>query len=304
MELYRLGGAHRGLPVPGSRPCRSPHLTAATSPSAAPAPAPFWRARIVPRSSTPGVSTSTLTGTVTGIAGETLTGTGTLTGTSSFGQTLSYTGTVTIDPSGVMTFTYGGANGTATYTSQARLVSATGTNTFTPGTYFTQTINGAMSNTSSSPYYTQSTATVWGGAAHDQRAPGPVLCRSYNGQTPNLRLGLLVPGPAIRLDFGGTMAGVLNPTTLQGAATIIPTPFDGDQPFVSVLPTPPSPYLFGHGANDTLPIVTTVGVNSTTGVVSGTAYATDYQDGKYASGFYTLTQTPQATPVTPGHRQL
>ena len=66
-----------------------------------------------------------------------------------------------------------------------------------------------------------------------------------------------------------------------------------------MLPTPPSPYLFGSGANDTLPIVTTVSIDPTTGVLSGTVHTTDYQDGKYASGVYTLTQTPQTTPVTP-----
>ena len=66
-----------------------------------------------------------------------------------------------------------------------------------------------------------------------------------------------------------------------------------------MLSTPPSPYLFGRGANDTLPIVTTVSIDPATGVLSGTVHTNDYQDGRYASGVYTLTQTPQTTPVAP-----
>ena len=256
---------------------------------------------LYPAAST-GVSTSTLTGTVTGVAGGTLTGTGTMTGTSSFGQTTSFTGVITIDSSGVLTFTYGGVNGTSTISSQARLASATGTTTYTPGNYFTQTLYGAMANTSSSsttpPYSVQSTTTPsgWAGATTNT---GP-LAQYYaitlaGSQTSPWGFSYLGQNYD---SLAGTMQGVVNPTTQQGAATI--TSFNQDSPFVSSLATPPSPYLFGAGANAALPIVTTINsIDPTTGVISGTVHTTDYQDGKYASGVYALTQTPQATPVAP-----
>ena len=51
---------------------------------------------------------------------------------------------------------------------RSRLASATGTTTYTPGTYFTQTLNGAMSNTASGgttpAYGVQTTTTPAGGA--------------------------------------------------------------------------------------------------------------------------------------------
>ncbi len=246
----------------------------------------------------PGVSTSTLTGTVTGVLGGTLTGDATMTGTSSFGQTISFTGKVSIDPSGVLTFTYGGANGTATITSQARLASATGTTTYTPGTLFTQTLSGAIAHTSTSPYSVQNTTTLWGGTT---TTTGTEILAPYyataltGGQTSGWDYNYL----GRRYDtLAGTIQGVVNPTTLQGAASIIPA--DQDPGFVSSLPTPPSPYLFGAGANQTLPIVTTIGPAS--GGLTGTVHTTDYQDGKYASGVYTLTQTSApVTPITGGY---
>jgi hypothetical protein len=240
-----------------------------------------------------GVSTSTLTGTVTGVLGGTLTGTATMTGTSSFGQTISFTGIVSIDPSGVLTFTYGGANGTATITSQARLASATGTTTYTPGTLFTQTLSGALSHTSTSPYSVQNTTTLWGAATTTEETNYAVALTG--GQTSGWDYNYL----GRRYDtMAGTIQGVVNSTTLQGAASIIPA--DQDPGFVSSLPIPPSPYLFGAGANHTLPIVTTI--EPTSGGLTGTVHTTDYQDGKYSSGVYTLTQTSApVTPITGGY---
>lgn len=129
------------------------------------------------------VSTSTLTGTVTGVPGSTLTGVGVLTGTSSFGQTTNYTGIVTIDPSGVLTVTYD--NGTIS--SRARLASASGSTTATPGSYFTQTLSGAMSNTASdgtTPAYGVQTATTpagWAGATTTSGLSFPYYAVSLTG---------------------------------------------------------------------------------------------------------------------------
>jgi hypothetical protein len=244
-------------------------------------------------SASTGVTTATLTGTVTGVVGGTLTGTATLTGTSSFGQTLSFTGTVTIDPSGVLTFTYGGANGTATNTSQTRLASATGSTTYTPGAYFTQSLTGAMSNTSSSPYNIQTAATVWGGTATTGGSLASYYAVSVTGTTsPTWNFNYL---PQVYDALEGTIQGVVSGQ--QGAATI--TPNYPDRPFASFLATPPSPYLFGVEGGNILPIVTTVNIDPNTGVLTGTAHYTDFLDGKYASQVYTMTQTPQATPVTP-----
>jgi hypothetical protein len=175
------------------------------------------------------------------------------------------------------------------------LASAIGTTTYTPGTYFTQSLNGLMSNTASAPYTTQSTSTTLAGATTTSGPLAPYYALTLTGgQTSPWAYWYL--GQNYN-SIESTFAGVLNPTTLQGAATIIPT--YNDSSFVSLLATPPSPYLFGRGANDTLPIVSTVSIDPSTGVVSGTIHTTDYQDGKYASGVYTLTQTPQASPVAP-----
>jgi hypothetical protein len=283
-------GVRTGVSVPGTLPLPDSYTGYFTSSGTG--DRTVLQGSFFPASST-GVSASTLTGTVTGVPGATLTGTGTLTGTSSFGQTTSYSGPVTIDASGVLTFTYD--NGTIS--SQARLSSASGTSTSTPGTYFTQTLSGGMSNSASNPYNTQSTTTVWAGAT---TASGNTPLAHYYAAT---LTGTQTSPWSFSYrsqsydSLGSTVQGVVNHTTLQGAASIIPN--NPDTPFVSWLATPPSPYLFGSGANDTLPIVTTVSINPNTGVVSGQVYTNDYQDGKYASGVYTLTQTPVTTPVTP-----
>ena len=73
-----------------------------------------------------------------------------------------------------MTFTYD--NGTNS--SQARLASATGTTTYTPGAYFTQALSGAMSNTASggtTPAYGVQTTTTPAGWAGATTTSGPLL---------------------------------------------------------------------------------------------------------------------------------
>jgi len=121
-------------------------------------------APFVPGRTSTGASVATLNATVTGVLGSTLTGTGTMTGTGSFGETISYTGSVVIDAEGRMTFTY--ANGVNS--SAARLISASGTNTYTPGDYFTQDLYGIMVNSAgpatTPPYGVQSTISLGAGA--------------------------------------------------------------------------------------------------------------------------------------------
>ena len=108
-----------------------------------------------------GSSSGTLTGTVTGVLGSNLEGTATYSGISSFGQTINYSGTVVMEPSGRMTFTY--ADGTIS--SSYRSASASGTVTYVPGTYFSQTLNGAMVTASASPYNNASVSTLWAGGS-------------------------------------------------------------------------------------------------------------------------------------------
>ncbi len=256
--------------------------------------------------SSTGVSSTTLAGTVTGVLGSTLTGTATLTGTSSFGQTDSFTGTVSINPSGQMTFTYiNNNNNNSTISSMARWLSASGTTTYTPGTLFTQTLNGGMAQDSTTPYSVQGATTspgAWEAGATTISGP---LARYYalaltGTATSSWPYTYLNQGNG---SLAGTMAGVVSPTSsggLQGAATI--TPSDRDAPFATLLTSPPSPYLFGKGANDTTPVVTSLSMNTIPGpeygTLTGEVNATDYQSGKYAQQNYSMTQTPQASPVT------
>ncbi|MHB9072849.1 MAG: FecR domain-containing protein [Desulfobaccales bacterium] len=247
-----------------------------------------------------GVSSSTLTGTVTGVLGSTLTGTATMTGISSFGQTTNFTGTVTISPEGVLTFTYGGDYGTATVSSTARLASATGTTTYTPGTYFTQTLSGLMTHTSSpeNHYNTQETYTNWGGASGSGPSSAYYDVVVTGGNTTNALNYSYLPE---RSDTpAGVIQGVVSRAAdgcLQGAATVTPT--DQYTPFVSSLVTPPSPFLFGKGANETTPMVSTIYIDPADGKVTGTVQGTDYQNGSYTSQAYNITLTPQTAPVTP-----
>lgn len=220
-------------------------------------------------------------------------GTATLTGTSSFGQTDSFTGTVSINPSGQMTFTYN--NGAISST--ARLLSASGITTYTPGTYFNQSLSGGMAQWSNAsivghpPYSVQYAATspgVWDAgattingfmASYYAFALDGTATSSWPYTYLNQRNGSLA----------GTMAGVLSPTSsggLQGAATI--TPSDQDAPFVTLLTSPPSPYLFGKGANDNTPIVSSVNIDPATGLLTGEVNTTDYQSGRYAQQLYSF----------------
>ena len=67
-----------------------------------------------------------------------------------------------------------------------------------------------------------------------------------------------------------------------------------DTPFMSSLIQPLTPYLFDRRGVNT-PIVGKYDVTTN----QYTIYNTNYQDGKFASGIYTMTQTFQPTPVVP-----
>jgi hypothetical protein len=243
-----------------------------------------------PAGTSTGTSTGTLTGTVTGVLGSSLTGTATMTGISSFGETTKFTGNVVIEPSGQMTFTY--ANGTIS--SATRLVTASGTNTYTPGTYFTQTLDGAMQSTSTSPYYTTSTSTLWAGGSSSGVLTGNFAANLTGTETAAWNYYYR----QYRLDnLTGTISGVVSPGaggTQVGALTIFPS--NQDMPSMSSLVLPPTSYLFDRWGVNT-PIVGKATV--TNNQLTSTIYSIEYQDGRFASGVYNLTQTSQATPVTP-----
>ena len=81
-----------------------------------------------------------LSGTVSGISGQSLTGTFSATGTSSTGYSGTFSGPITINPNGTFSYSYTNlvfTNGTVTET-------GTGSSSGTPGTYFSQTAVGSV----------------------------------------------------------------------------------------------------------------------------------------------------------------
>ncbi len=87
--------------------------------------------------------TDILSGTVSGVSGGTLTGTYSASLTTSNGTTGTFSGPITINPNGTFSYSYtnlSGSNGTLTDT-------GTGSASGTPGTYFTQTAVGSLSQT-------------------------------------------------------------------------------------------------------------------------------------------------------------
>ena len=100
-----------------------------------------------------------------------------------------------------------------------------------------------------------------------------------------------------------TWQGVVSPNGsggYQGALTINPS--NQDTPFVSsLLPQfQPSPYQFlGENGTNSFPMVSTIAINPD-GSASGTLYQSQYQDGRWGSSSYSLTQTvPSTSASTP-----
>ena len=247
--------------------------------------------------SSTGSSTGTLSGTVTGILGQTLTGPGSFSGTDSYGNTVTYpTGTITVDPSGQLTFTY--SNGTLS--GQARLASSTGTITYTPGTYIQQSTDGATLRTSTSPYNTANITTtgLWAGGSRTGVLPGSFDLALSGTETSAWKFSYLANELG---DVTTTMQGVVSPTGsggYLGAMNIIPS--SQDTPFLSsLLPQfRPGPYQFlGENGTNSLPMVSTIAINPD-GSASGTLYRNEYQDGKWATSNYTLTQTVPSTSLS------
>jgi hypothetical protein len=243
-----------------------------------------------------GTSTSTsysvMTGSVTGLQGGTLTGTATTTGGNSYGDVQSWGGTVTLEPSGRLYYVYA-----CTLTDSTRQVLATGTSTAVPGTYFTQTLDGAVSSTSSAPFTTQTSSTLWGVGSRTGVLPG-YFAVNLTGTS---SFPLPIADMYLPQEYGNitsTLAGVVSPGpggTLVGSMTVLPT--DRSTPPVSGLSIAPSPYLFPRAEDLNTPIVSSITIQPD-GSASGSAYETRYQDGKFGSSIYTITQNvPQPSPV-------
>ncbi len=250
-----------------------------------------------------GTSQAVLSGTVSGISGQTLTGPVTVTGTDSFGQTITYTATITVDPSGVMSFSYTNGNLSGPW----RSATATGTVTYTPGSYFTQTLDGSILQTggpvpgagTNPPYYNvQTGSSTWAGGSRTGVLPGYYSATITGTETS--------PWPYTYQPNGygnptSTVMGVVSPGTggtFTGAFTFIPT--NPDTPFMSALPLAPSPYLFPNWEFNSAPMVGSVTIASN-GSATGTLYDIYYQNGRFNPGNYTISQTaptqnPQVTP--------
>jgi hypothetical protein len=131
---------------------------------------------------TTGTSTGFAEGTVTGILGQKLTGTMTVTGTDSFGNAIARTGKVTILPNGALAY-----NWTDTVTNDGvTRATGTGTTTQTPGTYFSQTVTGQATG-SANMAGNQLTATNYGDLTGS---------RVENGITTSIRAGYSVTSTA------------------------------------------------------------------------------------------------------------
>ncbi len=239
--------------------------------------------------SSAGTGYSVTSGAVTGIPGGTLTGTATTTGYNSYGAVQQWTGEVTIDPSGKLYYAYSG-----TLTDSRRQVTATGNSTSTPGTYFTQTLDGVGTQSSSAPYTSQSTISTWAGGYRTGVLPGYYNATLTGTETSPWTYTYLPQGYG---DFPAIMQGVVSPGaggSLAGAMTILP--LDPDSPPVSGVSQPPGSYLFPRSEPNT-PIVGEITIQPD-GSATGTAYETRYLDGQFFPAVYNLTQTPVATPVT------
>ena len=177
-------------------------------------------------------ATNILSGTVSGLSGQTLTGTYSGTFTNSVGYTGTFSGPITINPDGTFTYSYtnlSGSNGTYTVTGAG---SATGT----PGTYFTETASGSLKMTSGSGGQTQTitnnsdptngTYPIWGtrtgvypgtfSATLNMTSTAPVTGYFPPADQGSLSLNMqgVVSGPA-----GGTQTGVM--TAINGGSNSI-----------------------------------------------------------------------------------
>lgn len=241
-------------------------------------------------STSTGTSYSVLTGTVSGLQGGTLSGTATSTGYNSYGSVQNWSGTVTLEPSGRLYYAYSG-----TLTDSTRQLLATGTNISVPGTYFTQTLDGVGTDTSSPPYNTQTSTSTWAGGIRTGVLPGYYSATLTGTSTSPWEYTYR---PQSYGDFACTMAGVVSPGSggsYTGTVTILPN--DWDTPFKSGLTQPPSPYLFPRAENQNTPIVSSITIQPT-GSATGTAYDNWYKDGRFESAIYNLNQTPVSSPVT------
>jgi len=157
-----------------------------------------------------------MSGAVTGILGETLTGTMTFTGNLTAGGSFEYFGTVTLEPSGSMVFNYSGTvtnrDGGSGGTSQ------NGVMTFYPGTYFKQTVASASYRQVSHPPYWLSTIRSDAPVSITREGSTDDIHGSFSIQSYSGALGNYEPLETGTVDI--TMEGVLSGSpegTMTGA---------------------------------------------------------------------------------------
>jgi len=192
----------------------------------------------------PGTVSGTMSGSVTGFLGQTLTGTMTFTGELATGGTFNYSGEVTLQASGYMVYTYSGTRTNPDGSSAGTTVS--GVMYLYPGTYFKQTVASfSVRSISYAPYWYatyRNEGPVSG--TREGYSPGPFTgsftTNSYSG-----RLNDYAPS---KTEMGElTMEGVIggSPGGVQTGAMTVTARGINDDPDPSVLGGPVTAYPNG-----------------------------------------------------------
>jgi hypothetical protein len=253
--------------------------------------------------------TGSISGRVAGAIGSTLTGTMTFTGTSSLGTVYAYQGNVALSPDGQLIFYY---NGTATTTS-GQTITQSGTMQQVPGTHFTETVSGNLTQTGATSTYSGGQTSV----AMFKDSSALTGSRTMNGTTtpttsslaglvsstvntfpagPNTQSASLnVEGVVAGADYAtrwGVATGTIGSLKINGVVTLDPTGQATGQ-FVDQIPN-------ASGAPDNVSI-NAVSVPTGTGqttssfvqTLSGTFNATANSDGTQSvtTGSFTGTST-------------
>ena len=205
--------------------------------------------------------TGNLTGTLSGTAGQTLTGQMAFTGTNSLGATLNYQGTATLASNGTLVWNYYG-----TWTAGNNSGTASGTWTQVLGTYFTETVNSgtfvqaATSTTIGGTTYASKTvqdvASVGGTRTVGTGSPTPITAsgagirtstvNTFNSGsgTPNQTIQGVVAGSTwetrwgVATMSGGSGTGSLSAILTSGPVTLDPSGKLTGQ-FVNAVPNGP-----------------------------------------------------------------
>ncbi len=171
-------------------------------------------------------ATDILTGTVTGVSGQALTGTYSATFSNSKNTSGIFSGPITINPDGTFNFSYTNLSGSGTNSNGTYMVTGTGSSSGTPGTFFSQTAVGSVaqagnasgnqqtvSNLNSYPIWGTRTGVYPGTFAATLNMTGTAPVTGYYPPADQGSLAAtmqgVVSGPA-----GGTQTGVM--TTIAG----------------------------------------------------------------------------------------